>query len=397
VRRHRILIVFGALTGIFASGYGVMFTMLDDFRDRYHISDGALGAVVAVGFFASFLAQVLVAPMADRGRARMLVLVGMVAEVLGLIGMAYGHRVEVLLVARLVMGIGAGTALPAIRRIVILADPEHLGSNIGKLLAADVGGFAIGPAISSVLSPAFGIAVPFLVIAVATAAFAPVVLRFHVDERTVVPDSESRFAFDLLRQRAYVAALCLGAAVFLMIGTFDALWVLVLDDLHTSPWIANLGITFFALPLFFLGPRGGRMSQRLGPFRVGSVGLLLGAGFLFTYGQLPSGLAMFFVSMVHAFNDALTVSSSGVAVGMVAPPERQAGAQGLLGGTQTLVGGMAALLAGSLYQHQGRAIAYGVCGVLMACLVLTARVVGGSSFLDRPRPDPELTPASAAS
>jgi hypothetical protein len=37
------------------------------------------------------------------------------------------------------------------------------------------------------------------------------------------------------------------------------------------------------------------------------------------------------------------VSSAGVAVAMVAPPGRQAGAQGLLGGVQTLVGGIAAL------------------------------------------------------
>ena len=55
-----------------------------------------------------------------------------------------------------------------------------------------------------------------------------------------------------------------------MVGTFDALWVLVLDDLDTSDWIANLGITLFALPLIFLGPLGGRLAQRIGPFRVGT-------------------------------------------------------------------------------------------------------------------------------
>ena len=56
------------------------------------------------------------------------------------------------------MGLGAGMAMPAIRRIVILADPEHLGHNVGLLLAADVAGFAVGPAISAVLVGPFGIA-----------------------------------------------------------------------------------------------------------------------------------------------------------------------------------------------------------------------------------------------
>ena len=63
-----------------------------------------------------------------------------------------------------------------------------------------------------------------------------------------------------------------------MIGAFDALWAVVLDDLDTSDWIANLGITLFALPLVMFGAAGGRLAQRVGPFRVGTIGLLLGAG-----------------------------------------------------------------------------------------------------------------------
>ena len=94
---------------------------------------------------------------------------------------------------------------------------------------------------------------------------------------------------------------------------------------------------------------------------------------MFTYGLLPTGLAMFAVAMVHALSDGSTVSASGVAVGMVAPDERQAGAQGMLGGAQTLVGGISALLAGELYEHYGRATAYAVCAVAMVVLVGVGR------------------------
>lgn len=387
VGTRRLILLFGVLTGLFAAGYGVMFTVLDDLRDAYGISNSALGMVVAVGFFSAFIAQVLFAPLADRGRARRMVFIGIALNVIGLVMMAAGHTVAVLLVARVVMGLGAGISLPAIRRIVILADPDHLGTNVGRLLAADVAGFAFGPAISAVLVGPFGIAAPFLVIAVATAAFVPFVWSVHIHETPADHRPEARFAFDLLRDRVYVGAVLLGAAVFLMVGTFDALWVLVLDDLDTADWIANLGITLFALPLVFLGSIGGRLAQRVGPFRIGSIGLLIGATFMFAYGQLPSGVAMFTASMFHALNDGFTVASSGVAVGLVTPPERQAGAQGMLGGVQTLVGGLAALVAGALYESNGRGIAYGTCAVLMVMLVAAALCCAGPGWVTRPAPD----------
>ena len=384
MRNRRIVITFSVLTALFASGYGVMFTVLDDFRDSYGIADSSLGLVVAVGFFASFIAQILFAPLADRGHARQLIYIGMLLDIGGLIGMAVGTTIQVLLLSRLVMGLGAGVALPAVRRIVILADPDNLGRNIGRLLAADVAGFALGPAISAILVGPFGIAVPFIVIAAATALCFPVVARVQVDETSVEQRPEARFAFDLLRIRPYVGAVCFGAAVFLMVGTFDALWVLVLDDLNTPDWIANLGITLFALPLVFLGPFGGRLAQRVGPFRVGTVGLLLGAAFMFAYGHLPTGMAMFAVSMIHALCDGTTISSSGVAAALVVPEERQAGAQGLLGGAQTLVGGSSALVAGQLYENHGCATAYTTCSVLMVVLVLVGLGCVGRTWARRP-------------
>jgi MFS transporter, DHA1 family, tetracycline resistance protein len=364
------LLVFSVLTGVFASGYGVMFTVLDDYRDTYGISAAALGAVVAVGFFASFLAQIFLAPLADRGFARRLVVIGMAINVVGLIGMGFGTTLSVLLISRIVTGIATGLALPAMRRIVILSDPENLGRNVGNLLAFDVAGFAFGPAISAVLVGPFGIAAPFLVIAAIMVGLLPIVARFDVDESERSSTTNARFAFDLLASKPYVGALCLGAGLFVMIGTFDALWVLVLDDLRTADWIANLGIVLFAVPMVLLSSYGGRLSQRVGPFRVGSVGLIIASVFMFMYGHLPSGAAMFAVAMVHALNDGLTVSSSGIAVGMVSPDDRMAGAQGLLGGTQTLVGGIAALTAGLLYEAGGRAIAYTVCAVVVFVLAV---------------------------
>jgi MFS family permease len=369
MRNRSLVSTFGLLMAAFAAGYGVMFTVLDDFRDDYGISETGIGLVVAMGFFASFLTQVFVAPQADRGHARRLVFLGMLLNVVGLTGMAFGTTVEVLLAARFVMGVGVGMAFPAVRRIVILAEPDDLGRNLGRLLAADVGGFAIGPAISAVLVGPFGLAAPFLVIAAITVAFLPIVIRVKVTESAQA--TKTTFAFDLLRHRPYAGAVVLGASVFLMIGTFDALWAVVLDDLDAADWVTSLGITLFALPLIVFGAKGGALAQRVGPFRLATLGLGLGAMFMFLYGAVPTAGAMFTVAMFHAVNDGLTVSSTGVAVGLTAPPERQAGAQGLMGGVQTLTGGITAIAAGALYEHFGRTVAYTCCAAAMATLVAT--------------------------
>jgi MFS family permease len=375
VRGRSLVFVFGSVGAFLASGYGVLFTLLDDFRDEYGIGESALGGVIGIGFFAGFLAQVLIAPLADRGHARQLVLAGMVLDLVGLVMMAFATSIGPLLTGRFVMGVGVGMAVPAIRRIVILGDPANLGHNLGRVLAADVGGFAAGPAISALLVGPFGIPAPFLFIAAATALLMPFVARTAVEE-TAVPTGQ-RFAFDLLRLRPFTAAVTMGSAVWLMIGAFDALWSLALDDLDTAEWLANLGITMFALPLVALGALGGRLAQRVGPFRVGSVGLLLASVFMFLYGVMPSGAAMFAVAMVHSLGDGLTVSSTGVAVGMVVPAERQAGAQGVLGGIQTLVAGITAVAIGVIYEHAGRLAAYSTSAAAMLALVGIAWVLAG--------------------
>lgn len=395
--RGRVL-TFGLMTALLASGYGVMFTVLDDFRDDYGIAEVWLGLIVGTGFLAGFLSQVLIAPLADRGHARRLVLMGLILSATGLTMVAAGRSLLPLLGGRFVMGVGVGMAVPAVRRIVVNADPANLGRNVGLLLAADVTGFAAGPALAAVLLR-FGIATPFLVIAGLTVACLPLVLRVPVAEGALADPGEGgpRLALDLLHDRGLAAALLMGAATFLMIATFDALWAIVLDDLEASELVANLGITIFALPLIFLGSYGGALAQRIGPFRLGPIGLTLGAGFMLLYGLMPTGLAMLAVGIVHSLSDGLTITSTGVAVGISAPPDRQAGAQGLLGAAETLTGGITAVLAGALYTWGGRTLAYTVCSALMVCLVATSFVLAGperralrAPVGDEPRPDPVL-------
>ncbi len=391
-----MIVAYSILSACLSAGYGALFTVVGDYRDAYGISEWVIGWIIGIGFIAGFVSQVLIAPLGDRGHARLLVLGGVAVNALGLLMMGFGTDATVLTVGRIVSGLAIGAANPAIRRIVVLNDPPNVGRNLGWLLSADVFGFALGPALSAVLVGPFGLAAPF----VAIAALSAVVLATTMGVR--VPEGQAergqRLALDLLRNPSFAGAVVLGATAFLMIGAFDALWDVVHVDLDTPEWLANLGITAFAVPLILFGPIGGRLAQKIGPFRVGAVGLTIGALFMASYGVLPTGTIIVAVAMGHAVNDGLTFASTGVAVAMTAPEERQAGAQGVLGAAQALTAGIMAMVTGGLYQWAGRTVSYLTAAAAMLALVALALALSAGTWRrpgwHRERPAEPATPGA---
>ena len=373
------------MTLLFAIGassclYGVMFTMLDDYRNNFGIAESALGFIVGIGFFTSFLGQVSIAPLADRGRARRLIILGLSLEIIGCVGMAFGETFEVLLISRIIMGFGAGSALPALRRVIIVADPENFGRNLGRVLSFEVAGFAAGPVFSVVLTAPFGIPGPFIFLAAIISLFVLVISRIAVPEASKENQPTERFAIDLLKNRAIASGILIGVSLFFMIGVFDSLWVLMMDDLEAAQWMANVGVSVFVLPLILLGPFGGKFVQRVGPYRAGGLGMILGALFMAGYGLMPTPALMMVVFFFHSTNDGFFVTGAGVAVGTSAPLERQAGAQGLLGGMETLAGGVAASFAGVAYDHLGRTTTFIGTGAIMLTLIVAARILAGDNW-----------------
>ncbi|MFV0259312.1 MAG: MFS transporter [Acidimicrobiales bacterium] len=364
--------VYAALTACLASGYGVLFTLVGDFRDRYGISEATIGLIIGIGFIAGFASQVLIAPLADRGHARKMVAGGVVINAVGLVMMGVGHSTLAIMSGRIISGLAIGAATPAIRRIVVLRDRERVGTNLGRIVSADVFGFAVGPAISAVMAGPFGLAAPFFAVAWLSLLVLTATWRFGVVDEPEI--TGQRYAVDLLRIPSFVGAVLLGAGTFAMIGAFDALWDLVHTDLGTPGWLANLGITLFALPLVILGPTGGRLAQTFGPFRVAGYGLVIGALFMTAYGTVPSGAWIVAIAMVHAVNDGLTMTAPAVAIGVSVPADRQAGAHGVLGAAEALTAGVTAIFAGMIYQTYGRSGAY--IGAAVVMLLLTVAGLG---------------------
>ncbi len=374
MKRTPSIWLFSVLSASLAAGYGVLFTLVGDFRDEYGISESAIGLVIGVGFLAGFVSQVLLAPLADRGHARRVIIIGGLSSIAGLLLMGFGQSFAPIMLGRLISGLGAGAASPSIRRIVVLADPANIGRNLGRILAAGVFGYGIGPAISALTAETFGLAAPFVIVAGAVAVSLAMAWRVEVEE--TVAEEPRRLALDLLRSRLVAGAVVLGAGGYGMVGAFDALWDIVHEDLGTATWMANLGITVFAIPMVLLSSTGGRLAERYGPFRTGAVGLILAGCLMFTYGQLPNGLSIIGLSLVHSVVDGLTFVAAGVAIATVVPSERQAGAQGLLGAAQALGAGFMAIAVGTVHDSHGRGVAYATAAAIIIGFALVGLLLG---------------------
>jgi hypothetical protein len=111
--------------------------------------------------------------------------------------------------------------------------------------------------------------------------------------------------------------------------------------------------------------------------------MLFGAACMGLYGAISVPWLLMAVFLVHTLNDGMTVTGAGVAVGMVAPAERQAGAQGLLGGAQTLTGGVSASFAGLSYEVLGRTTTFAIAAGMMTGLIVAARLLAGDRWMTR--------------
>ena len=144
------LILFGA-----SAGLASIVVLLAELRSELGFSETGIGLAIASGFGAAFVAALVMAPHADRGWAPLMLRGGLAMAVVGMAILAVGHDLWHYVLGRAVFGFALGTAGPAARRTVIVADPANLGRNMGRLGAWDVGGFVAGPMIASSSSPTF--------------------------------------------------------------------------------------------------------------------------------------------------------------------------------------------------------------------------------------------------
>lgn len=350
-------------------GLGVIIALLADLQDAYDLPTAGLGLIAGSAFVTAFIGYVWLSRYADRGHAKTMLIAGTLIGSLALVMAAFATGLWSLVLARSMLGFAEGAFVPAARRVVLDWAPSRPGEVLGRIMAASVAGFALGPVIGAVLAARFGLRVPFLVPAAILLAAVPVVTRLQAPKP--LPIVEERSFLSLLGNPLVVAGVVIGAIEFATLGSFDAVWARLLSDLDASTVFIGVSFTAMAVPLVLFAARFGRLVDRKSPVLVASFGMLAVAPAVVSYGLLTVPVALAAAGILHAMGSAALSPAAAALVAQGSPSDMLARGQGLLEAVGFLAAATTALPTGWAYETIGRATWFsGLSAVSVALFVI---------------------------
>lgn len=375
---------------LLTSSLGVVFVFLEDVQTDNGLDDWEVGAIASTGFAAALVAQLLLAPMADRGRSNVLAIVAMTTGIIGPIGFAYGTSVLVLSASRGLSGIGLGLFGLLARKALLGLDATGGGAKLGVLLSTAVGGFIAGPVIGALFEP-LGFEAPFLAVAGALTVLGIPATRIILRTAIATAPVDYSDLGRLLARPKVQAAMVIQVIVFGFIGIFDSVIDRFLTDLGASTGQVAMIILTVGAPMLVLPRIAGTMAERLGPARV-MLPALFGLIPAMTGYGLASALAVATLcGFLHGLSESFASVSAQVLVLEVTGAERAAVGASLLEAAGLTAAAVTAALAPLVYGASGQWVfrwAAGI-GVLLGLLALQ-RVRNGSDAPLGAVPEPAL-------
>ena len=362
------LIVFGM-----SAGLGGVVALLAELKHELGFSDFGIGIAIAAGFATAFAASLVLAPMADRGKSPQLLKLALTIGAGSLVVLAVGDQLWHYVLGRAAFGFALGAGSPAARRTVIVADPDNLGRNLGRLGAFDVGGFVAAPLAAVAVTAIGGFRAWFWVSAVFLLLLLPAAFRAQPD--TAAQDTERLGMTGLLRIRRLIGALCVASAYFVLIGTFESVWVLELDSRGASQALIGFALTIAAVPLPIFSPIGGVLAQRFGARRwaMGTLGIM--TIMVAFYGIVPGAWALIILTSATAVAEGFGFPSTPMLVSAAVPEERQAAAQGLMTAVEVATGAVASLVFAAIYSATSDTTVWITTSAAMAVLLVVGAVL----------------------
>ncbi len=379
------------LAGVLSLGYGSVFALLAEVRDAFGFSEFAIGVIGGAAFVAGFAAQVGLARYADRGHGEALLKLGVLTAAMGAGLLIFAESLFLWVVARALLGFGAGCVFPAVRRVALTADPARAGESIGRMSAFEITGFLLGPVMASVLNAVGGLRAPFIGLMILLLALAPLAWRVSVPGSS--GQSEPGVLKRLIRIPALQASLAAGIAFYITIGVFEAIWAVFLADRGASQMFIGLTMSAFALPMVFIAPWAGKISQERGSLLVATYSIGIAIVCMLIYGVIDSLWILCIPLAIHAIADAFTMPANQISVGRASPDEAIAAGQGLYGATGLAVAAVSAILSGALYQTLGAVGLWWISASVMALFLAFAWWRGAELRSPETR-TPEPRPAS---
>ncbi len=381
-----------SIVGISFLGLGLVMPLRALYGREIGASSTEIGLMTASFLLAGFLASPGIGWLADRFGYKNVLWLGLLLHALLMLAYIPVQDPLVLIGLRALEGIASVSVLPTTRALMnTIAPKNRQGEALGLVSAAQTVGILIGPAVGAVLASQTGYILSFVIASIPLAIAALVTLIFLPREEKLEQSTtkEKGFFARALFTRPLLLAYILQVVLMLTNGVVMAIWSLYMLDRGASLPILGLSFTTFALPIIFLAPLGGRLSDRYGRYWPFLVGLILTGLTFCLYSTPVNALAIVCIS---AFEGAVTSIARSALDGLFADvmPQKMKGkaqanysAAGLIG---NLVG---ATVAGLLYAY-GTGLPFLVEGVvcLVACAMLLLPVFAREFHAARP-PDAE--------
>ncbi len=238
-------------TALLTASTSVVFPLLAELQAAYGLPTWSLGLLSAAAFLAGLAAQLLLAPLADHGHARLLLVGGLALAAVSGVLFGLGSSLPQLLVARLVAGVSTGAFLPAARALASTVDSARAGRNLGRLAAAELGGFVMGPVAGAVLFELWGLRAPFFVFAALATGGLVLMAGRRLPQLPAAVESSAP-SLTLLRYRGVTEAALLALALFLPVGIYDSLWARYLADRGAGAVFVGVTLAMYGVPFVAL-------------------------------------------------------------------------------------------------------------------------------------------------
>lgn len=314
-------------------GFGIVLPLLPSYAASFHVSDTAIGVLVA-----SFsLMQFLLAPwwgrLSDRIGRRPVLLIGLAGSALSYLLFGLAGSFWLLLLSRVVAGGMGATVNVAQAYLADVSPPDKRASAMGLIGAAFGLGFVVGPALGGI-SSRWGDAAPGLMAAGLSAANFVMAWLWLPESRHAVP-VETQHLEPGHWTRFLTAFLAVGFSTL----AFTVLYVvfplqleraLGYDRHHSAYFFVLIGV----VSAIIQGGLIGRMVRKVGERSLMAAGgLCMGVGFAMLPSVLtpPGALGSLLVALIAIATGSAMISPSAAAyVSRVASHDEQGRALGLL-------------------------------------------------------------------
>ena len=266
------------ITVMFNIGHFTMNTLVPKYTDTLGATAAVVGVVSSMFAVTSLGIRPFSGPAMDYYKKNRLMSIAIGLIVLAFIGYSISKSIALIIISRLIHGMGIGVAAPLSMAMASSALPESkLASGLGVFTLGQAVATAVGPSVSLALSGSIGYNATFLI----TAAFIFIAFLLTLLLKSNAPPKKSKFRIQ--PKRIFVPDIIVPATVTaLSTISFSSIsfFIPIYGGLHG---IENIGLYFtaYAVALLVSRPLSGKIADKYGSDKAIIPGLLLfGVSFL---------------------------------------------------------------------------------------------------------------------